>query len=140
MLNIHATTIVYRSCAVLIIGASGAGKSDIALRLINRHGAVLIADDRTDIEVKDGRLEVSVPEKIAGLLEVRGVGILKMPYQPSGVAALVVELVDNPRKIERLPAPEFYETEGIKLPLLKLYAFEPSASDKIVIKIDSLLD
>lgn len=140
MPNIHATTVAYKSRAVLITGASGAGKSDLALRLIIRHGAVLIADDRTDVAFTDGKLGVSVPEKIAGFLEVRGIGILKMPYQPSGVAALVVELVDDSHKIERLPTPEFCEIEGVKLPLLKLCAFEASASDKIVIKIDSLLD
>ena len=128
MPNIYATAVNYKGRAVLLTGPSASGKSDLALRLIVRHGARLIADDRTDIRAEDGFLRVSAPDNIAGLLEVRG------------TAVLLVELVDSPQAVERLPAAVFAELEGVSLPKVRLWAFESSAADKIVIKMDSLLD
>ena len=112
----------------------------MALRLIVRHGARLIADDRTNIRAEDGFLRVSAPDNIAGLLEVRGIGIQKVPFDREGTAVLLVELVDSPQAVERLPAAVFAELEGVSLPKVRLWAFESSAADKIVIKMDSLLD
>lgn len=140
MQNIYATSLNYKGKAVLLTGKSGSGKSDLALRLIMRYGARLIADDRTDIEVKDGRLKLSAPENIKGLLEVRGIGIQKVPFDQEGKAALWVALTTNSKEIERLPQESFVEVEGVKLPAIKLNAFEASAPEKIVIKMDSLLD
>lgn len=140
MQNIYATSLNYKGKAVLLTGESGSGKSDLALRLIMRYGARLIADDRTDVEVKDGHLKLSAPENIKGLLEVRGIGIQKVPFDQEGEAALWVELTTNSKKIERLPQESFVEVEGVKLPAIKLNAFEDSAPEKIVIKMDSLLD
>ena len=140
MQNIYATSLNYKGKAVLLTGKSGSGKSDLALRLIMRYGARLIADDRTDVEAKNGILKLSAPENIKGLLEVRGIGIQKMPFDQEGEAALWVELTTNSKEIERLPQESFVEIEGIKLPAIKLNAFEASAPEKIVIKMDSLLD
>lgn len=140
MPNIYATTVNYKGRAILLTGPSASGKSDLALRLIIRHGARLIADDRTDIRAAKGFLQVSAPKNIAGLLEVRGIGIQKVPFDNVGKAALLVELVDSPQVIERMPAESFAEIEGIRLPKIRLWAFEDSAADKIVIKMDSLLD
>lgn len=140
MQNIYATSLNYKGKAVLLTGKSGSGKSDLALRLIMRYGASLIADDRTDVEAKNGILKLSAPENIKGLLEVRGIGIQKMPFDQEGEAALWVELTTNSKEIERLPQESFVEVEGIKLPAIKLNAFEDSAPEKIVIKMDSLLD
>ena len=140
MQNIYATSLNYKGKAVLLTGESGSGKSDLALRLIMRYGARLIADDRTDVEAKNGILKLSAPENIKGLLEVRGIGIQKMPFDQEGEAALWVELTTNSKEIERLPQESFVEVEGVKLPAIKLNAFEASASEKIVIKMDSLLD
>lgn len=140
MLNIHASAVNYKGHAVLLTGPSGSGKSDVALRLIIRHGARLIADDRTDVCAENGKLRVSVPEKIAGLLEVRGVGIQKLPYDQYGTAILLIELVNSLQDVERFPDVVFREIDGIKLPVVRLWAFESSVTDKIVIKMDSLLD
>ncbi len=140
MQNIYATSLNYKGKAVLLTGVSGSGKSDLALRLIMRYGAKLIADDRTDIEAKDGSLKAFAPKNISGLLEIRGIGIQKMPFDKEGSVILCVELTKDPKEVERMPEEHFTELEGIKLPVLKLFAFEDSAPEKIVIKMDSLLD
>ena len=140
MQNIYATSLNYKGKAVLLTGASGSGKSDIALRLIMRYAARLIADDRTNIEAKNGLLKASAPKNIAGLLEVRGIGIQKLPFDKEGDVILYVELTKDSKEIERMPEEHFIELEGVKIPAIKLLAFEDSAPEKIVIKMDSLLD
>ena len=89
--TIHATAVAVRGWAVLIEGPSGSGKSDLALRLIDR-GAVLIADDRTELRRENGQLYACAPERIAGQLEVRGVGIVNLPYLKRAPVALAVRI------------------------------------------------
>src|ERR1700753_229338 len=98
-MNIHATCVVYRRIGILLSGKSGSGKSDLALRLIAQ-GAKLVADDRTDLAVKNGALIATAPKTIAGLLEIRGVGIVETPHAAGARIALVVDLSG---KVERLP-------------------------------------
>ena len=115
--------------AVLLRGPSGAGKSDLALRLIE-DGAVLVADDQTALHVSDGALTASAPETIRGMLEVRGLGILRMAYTGNIPLVAVIELV--PRgKIERMPEPETTEILGCELPVFRLFAFDASAPMKV---------
>ena len=140
MLNIHTTCININNKGILLMGASGSGKSDLALRMIKHAGAILVSDDRTDIEIKNGKVYGKTPHTIAGLLEVRGIGIQKVPHVEEVEIKLVVELKKTYQEIARLPQAEFYDFEGVKLPLLKLYPFEASAPDKIVIKLDSMVD
>jgi serine kinase of HPr protein (carbohydrate metabolism regulator) len=84
---------------VLIEGESGAGKSDLALRLIDR-GATLISDDYTLLQRAGGELIASPPDTIAGKIEVRGLGLLETPYVEKIPVALLIRLTDAP---ERLP-------------------------------------
>ena len=140
MMNIHTTCIMLNGKGVLLMGCSGSGKSDLALRLIRHYNAVLVADDRTDIVIEQEKAVASCPKSISGLLEVRGVGILKMPFQASCRVDLVVELARSFSDVERLPSERFYELGGIKIPLLKIYPFEASAPDKIVIKLETSID
>jgi len=133
--NIHATCISLKNKGILILGPSGSGKSDLALRAIMSRGAKLIADDRVDITLKNQSLYASSPAAIQGLLEVRGVGIVKFEPKLNQKIDLVVELVDNPSKIERLPEPDFYEYQGIKIEKIKLYPFELSALDKLELSL-----
>ena len=89
--NIHASCVAIAGKGVLLLGASASGKSDLALRLIDG-GARLVADDRTILRVKNGVLSASAPPSIRGLLEIRAVGIVKLPVRASAPVALVVEL------------------------------------------------
>ncbi len=137
-LHIHGTCVAIGQRGVLLLGPSGSGKSDLALRLIGR-GASLVADDQIELTQENGMLSAAPPENIRGLLEVRGVGILTMPYAAPVPLSLVVRLV-QPEQVERLPHPQQREFLGISLPLLNLYAFEVSAADKVEAAISACHD
>jgi HPr kinase/phosphorylase len=131
--NIHATCISYRDNGILLIGPSGSGKSDLALRMMMNKGAQLVADDRTDVEEKFGRLRATCPENIRGMMEVRGIGLCRFEPCPSVFVELAVELVPAGEKIERLPEAETAEFCGVKIPKIRLHGFEISAIDKIIL-------
>ena len=125
----HASAVLVGARAVLIRGPSGSGKSRLALELIHaaRGGALrfarLVGDDRVHVEAAHGRLLVRPAPILAGLLEVRGVGIVKLPHEPSAVVGLVVELA---AAAARLPegAQQRTELEGIALARLAVAAGE----------------
>lgn len=126
--TVHTTCIAIGGKAVLIGGRSGRGKSDLALRLIDR-GAALVSDDYTFVRRADGRLFASAPETIAGKLEVRGVGIVEFPPERDVPVALFVDL---DAEAERLPQPgETRMVAGVALPVIALSALEPSAPIKV---------
>lgn len=125
---IHASSIALGGRAVLIAGAAGRGKSDLALRLIDR-GALLVSDDYTRLEARDGRLWASAPETIAGRIEVRGVGIVELDHARAPVpVSLFVDLDAVP---ERLPAARATLVMGLALPVVELAALEASAPIKL---------
>jgi serine kinase of HPr protein (carbohydrate metabolism regulator) len=127
--RLHATTVAIAGQAVAIRGPAGAGKSDLALRLIDR-GAALIADDVTLLRESGGLLWASAPEEIAGLLEVRGLGVVAMaPGQPCPLA-LVVDLVPA-AAVARLPDETGLTLLGCHIPLLAQAPFEASAPLKV---------
>lgn len=132
MENIHASCVAYKNQGILIIGDSGIGKSDLALRLIMDKGARLVADDRTNIELKKDILIASCPETIKGLLEIRGVGINKFPNLDNIAVKLVVKLVKSLDNVERFPQKEFWTYENIKIKQITLYPFECSAVNKLI--------
>lgn len=132
MSNIHASCVSWQDKGILLLGRSGRGKSDLCLRLISKYDAVLVADDRVDLNVSRETILASAPKILQGMLEVRGVGILQLPYVKQTELDLVVELVEDLSEIERLPEPQSWEYEGVKLPLIKLFGFEVSAADKII--------
>ena len=126
--SIHASAVLIGARAVLIQGPAGSGKSRLALALLSaaKQGllpfARLIADDRAHVEAAHGRLLVRPAPALAGLVEVRGLGIRRMPHEPLAVVGLVVDLgrADN----ERLPDPAQRQAkiEGIALPRLAVAA------------------
>lgn len=137
-LNIHASCIAVDGRGVLLRGPSGSGKSDLALRLIDGYAECrLVSDDRTDLVVRDGMLYASAPARIAGLLELRGVGIITLPFQSEAAIALLIDLV--PRgAVPRLPiedgsnqADQSITLAGLTLPRLALHAFDASTPAKI---------
>lgn len=129
MMTMHGTSVLISGAGVLLRGASGTGKSDLALRLIDR-GAVLIADDRVEVRMDQGKVVVSAPAILAGLLEVRGVGIVRLPFAPMAELHLVVDLVER-EVVDRLPEPEWATVLEGRLPRLALAPFEASAPAKL---------
>jgi serine kinase of HPr protein (carbohydrate metabolism regulator) len=129
--NIHATSIMMQGYAVLLMGKSGAGKSDLALRLIDR-GAVLISDDYTDLRVTGAQLIAHTIPNIAGKLELRGVGIIPLAYIESAPVALLLQLG---APVERMPQAHTHTLCGISLPCYALAPFEASAP----LKVETLL-
>lgn len=130
MALIHASCVVVAGVGVLIRGASGAGKSDLALRLIDA-GASLVADDYCEAEALAGRLVVRPPPAIAGKLEVRGFGIVELVHLPSTTVGLIVDLIAH-TEIERLPEGGASDViEGVRLPRLRLDPTHASSVAKV---------
>ena len=94
MTNLHGSAVAFAGRGVLILGGAGTGKSALALGLVRR-GAALVADDRVEVVRRGGALIASAPAALAGLIEVRGVGILRLPAVPEAVVTLAVDL-DRP--------------------------------------------
>jgi hypothetical protein len=93
---VHASCVALGGRGVLLLGDSGAGKSDLALRLIHE-GARLVADDRTVLTIRQKRLHAAAPSTIAGLLEVRGLGVIALPARPARLALAVQLGAEGPR-------------------------------------------
>jgi serine kinase of HPr protein (carbohydrate metabolism regulator) len=133
--NLHASTVALNGRAVLISGPSGSGKSDLALRLLDR-GFKLVSDDRTIVRKEDGRVVASAPETIKGKLEVRGVGIVEMGTVSDIPLAMVVELTSD---IQRLPDDDRERLIlGIHIPLISVDAMTASAPSKVALALDRL--
>ena len=120
---------------VLIEGPSGAGKSDLALRALSL-GARLVADDRVLAWTDQGRLFGRAPETLAGLLEMRGLGIAPVEALPYAGIDLIIACAPDPAAIERLPDPETAERLGVALPLRRLWPFEPAAPLKLIAALE----
>jgi serine kinase of HPr protein (carbohydrate metabolism regulator) len=133
--TLHASCVAIDGRAVLIEGRSGSGKSDLALRLIDR-GAQLVSDDYTVLLRERGRLLAQPPATIAGRIEVRGLGIVEMPYAEGVPVALIVELADA---VERMP-PERVERRiaGVTLPEIAVVAHEGSAPIKVALALSRI--
>ena len=129
MIHVHGTSVVLGGDGVLLRGPSGSGKSDLALRLID-DGARLVADDQTELRLVGGALRMSAPWTIAGRIEARGVGILRVDSTPSAILRLVVDLAPS-GAVERLPEPEDCEFLGCRVPRVVLAPFEASATAKL---------
>jgi len=126
--TVHASAVAIAGRAVLIGGRSGHGKSDLALRLIDR-GARLISDDYTFINRREGRVVASAPPTIAGKIEMRGVGLIEMETEQDVPVALYVDLDKTP---DRLPEPGgAIMLVGISIPTVAMNGLEDSAPLKV---------
>lgn len=126
---LHASCVEWGSDGILICGKSGAGKSDLCLRLIDS-GAKLVADDQTEIKNESGRLTAICPASLQGMLEIRGIGIVRKPFIPKTEIKLKLDLRTD-EKIDRMPLPATEVLEGINIPVFTLDPFEASALPKI---------
>jgi len=126
---VHASAIAIDGRAVLLRGPSGAGKSDLALRLIDG-GARLVADDQVELRRAGERVLVTAPAAIAGLIEVRGVGIIRLQPVTEATLALLVDLVPLP-EVDRFPATRCEDVLGLAVPSIALSPFEASAAAKL---------
>ncbi len=126
--TLHATTVAIDGRAVMIEGPSGSGKSDLALRLIDR-GAVLVSDDYTLCVRVGTELRARVPSMaIAGRIEVRGLGIVAMPQANDVAVALLVRLDPTP---ERMPERRLRKIAGIDIRQFVLDPHPASAAIKL---------
>jgi serine kinase of HPr protein (carbohydrate metabolism regulator) len=133
--NLHASCVASAGRAVLITGPSGSGKSDLALRLIDR-GFTLVSDDRTIVRKDGDRLIASAPATIEGKLEIRGIGIVDMDCVADMPVALVVELTGD---MLRLPDDDRERLIlGASIPLVSVNPVTASASSKVVVALDRL--
>jgi serine kinase of HPr protein (carbohydrate metabolism regulator) len=133
--TVHASTVANNGRAVMIIGPSGSGKSDLSLRLLDR-GFVLVSDDQTVVRKDGDRLLASAPPTIAGKLEIRGIGIVDMERAENVPVALVVELTSD---IQRLPDDSRERPIlGVKVPLITIDAMTASAPSKVALALDRM--
>jgi HPr kinase/phosphorylase len=128
-LLVHGTAVAIDGEAILLRGPSGAGKSDLGLRLIDG-GADLVADDQALLRRSGERVMVCAPDTIAGMIEVRGIGIVRIDAVAGAPLALIVDLLPS-GEIERLPEPRFEAVLGVAVPLIAVAPFEGSATAKL---------
>jgi serine kinase of HPr protein (carbohydrate metabolism regulator) len=139
---VHGTAVALGGRAALLRGASGSGKSDLALRaLVTSVSSLveasfeLVADDQAVVRATEHGLTVSPPDRLQGLIEIRGLGIFTVPHRSEAHLALLVDLVSL-KQVERLPDP--WPTDGllgVSLPVLRLAPFEASAPLKLALAL-----
>lgn len=130
----HGTAVLlpvagYAPAAVFMRGPSGSGKSDLAFRLMAA-GATLISDDQAELENRQGKIYAGAVDAIRGLIEVRGVGLLRYPVADPAPVRLVIDLVAQ-SEVPRLPEWGAVDILGVSLPLLRLWGLEASAPCKL---------
>ncbi len=123
-ITLHATCVVLGEDGILIRGASGVGKSSLALDLIDRvtaggRFARLISDDRVRVSGRSGRLVARAVPSIAGRVEIRGIGIVAIPHEPACILRLVIDLDGKPPRMPELHA-RYADVLDIRLPRIKV--------------------
>lgn len=133
--TLHASSVAKDGHAVLICGPSGAGKSDLSLQLLDR-GFLLVSDDRTVVHRHGDQLIASAPSRIAGKLEIRGIGIVEVETASDVPVSLLVELTGE---IERMPDDgRTRPILGVDLPMVSVDAKTASAASKVAIALEQL--
>lgn len=147
---LHATGVFFEGKGIILMGPSGVGKSDLALRLMAR-GAELVGDDYLEVTRQKMSCSATAPAKeglmmcgaanIAGKIEVRAVGILDVPYREHAPVDMIFQLVPatDRESLARLPEEQTYILEDMAVPCLDLYSFEASAPEKISAALTILL-
>ncbi|MCR9212749.1 MAG: HPr kinase/phosphatase C-terminal domain-containing protein [Proteobacteria bacterium] len=126
MIKVHGNSVEINGKGILLTGPSGSGKSDLTLRLIDG-GARLISDDYTEISSESGQAIMSPPVEIAGRLEIRGVGLMKLSHCRDIPLHLVFDL-KNRTEIERMPEHLSMSFDGVTVPVRQIDPFTASAA------------
>ncbi len=134
--QVHGSCVEIAGTGVLLRGPSGSGKSDLALRLIDG-GARLVADDRVDLMIEDAGLMASAPRVLSGMIEVRGVGLARLPSIARARIGMVIDLVDDDA-VERLPEPAVCRLLGVDVRHIRLAAHRASAAAKVRLAVDAV--
>jgi serine kinase of HPr protein (carbohydrate metabolism regulator) len=133
--TLHASTVACEGRAVLIVGPSGSGKSDLTLRLLDR-GFALVSDDQTIVRREGQQLIASPPDTLAGKLEIRGIGIVETAHVRDVPVALIVELTSD---IQRLPDDSRERPLlGLGVPLVSIDAMAASAASKVALALNRM--
>ena len=131
---VHATCIAFDGKAILLRGSPGSGKSDLAIRAL-AEGARLIADDQVVLTSDGETVQASAPDALRGMIEVRGLGIIRVESDPKAPVALVADLSDPQttaaEMIERIPYRRDCTVMGVTLPWFKIAPFQASAVSKL---------
>ena len=135
----HASLVLWKKKGILFRGKSGSGKSELALKFIENKNAVLVADDIVLLENRKNKLFGKVPENIAGLLEIRNVGISNYKYIPEAEISLLVNLVQTKQNLERFPKNKSENILGVEIPAIDLYADDMTIVEKIIVKLKNNL-
>ena len=134
--RVHGTCVELGGVGILLLGPSGSGKSDLALRVIDCGGA-LIADDQVSIECVSGCLVAHAPAELRGILEVRGIGLVDLPFSQQTSVSVVFELVKR-GEVERMPRSKHWECLGVKVPSYRIDPLSASACAKIRLVADGV--
>ncbi len=132
-MSIHASCVQLNRRGVLILGASGAGKSSLAWALIAHHGALLVGDDRLVLSAEAGTL--TARPRLPGRIEMWGVGVIQRPYCDCASLDLVVDL---DRAAMRVAEPEYFEHAGLRLPVLGLSPQNAQAALRVVVALRTI--
>jgi serine kinase of HPr protein (carbohydrate metabolism regulator) len=139
METVHATCIAFDGKAILLRGPPGSGKSDLAIRALAA-GARLIADDQVMLASAGNEILASAPAALRGMIEVRGIGVMRMDADAEGRVALIADLADTrsvaAEPLERMPERRNCALMGLTLPWIKLAPFEASAVAKLRLALD----
>jgi HPr kinase/phosphorylase len=127
---LHGSAVAFPHGGVFLRGPSGSGKSDLCLRLM-AHGGMLVSDDQVELLARQGKLYASTVETIKGLLEVRGIGLVRVDAAHSTHVKLIVDLVPR-AEVPRMPDWAAVELQGIEIPRLHLHAFDSGTPAKIL--------
>jgi len=137
-LTSHATCVAIDGHGVLLRGPSGSGKSDLALRVI-ADGARLVADDQVVLAVESDAVIGSAPPALHGMIEIRGLGIMRMEAVARARIALVADMTAA-EAIERMPQPRRCRVAGIDLPIFAIDPFQASAPAKLRFALAAVLN
>lgn len=142
--NHHCTCVTIGGAGVMIEGPAGAGKTSLALGLIEAArarglDAALVADDQALIRAQDGRLVARVPKPIAGKVELRGFGICEVDHREETIIRVVAEIAE-PETIERMPEPRTCERAGVTVDLVRVPARHEALGVRIVLAHFGWLD